>query len=103
MGYSRDTHGVLTRSVQRLGYGVVNLEEEAMEYLGYSRVLAWYQEGVLTGYSLQRLGYGVVNLEEEAKKDDENIEELENAQVRGYPPEYPVSTPRVPVQHTSVP
>ena len=55
MGYSRDTHGVLTRSVQRLGYGVVNLEEEA-------------------------------------KKDDENIEELENAQVRGYP----VSTPRAP-------
>ncbi len=48
--------------------------------------------------SVQRLGYGVVNLEEEAKKDDENIEELENAQVS-----IPVSTPRVPVQHTSVP
>ncbi len=101
MGYSRGTQsvlegyheGVLTRcsarSVQRLGYGVVNLEEEAMEYLGYSRVLEGYHEGVLTGYSLQRLGYGVVNLEEEAKKDDENIEELENAQVGEYPREYP--------------
>jgi hypothetical protein len=56
------------------------------------------RERVLTGTRcVQRLGYGVVNLEEEAKKDDENIEELENAQVREYPRSTFSSSPRVPL------